>query len=87
MVFDPLVLEVPVILPWASRNVVLPVLGYVAVPVILPWASRNVVLVPDVLVVVVDLPFSSLRLAFLSARTTQDQRRRERETGGPEAAS
>ena len=67
MVFVPLVLEVPVILPWESRKVVLPVLDCVAVPVILPWASRNVVLVPDVLVVVVDLPFSSLRLAFLPA--------------------
>ena len=39
-----------------------------AVPVILPWASLKVVLEPDVLAVLVDLPFSSLRLAFLPAR-------------------
>lgn len=52
MVFVPLVVEVPVVLPWVSRKVVLPVLDCVAVPVILPWASLKVVLVPDVLVVV-----------------------------------
>jgi len=40
----------------------------VAVPVILPWASLKVVLEPDVLVVVEDLPFSSLSVAFLPAR-------------------
>ena len=68
VVFVPLVLEVPVILPWASRKVVLPLLDCVAVPVILPWVSLKVVLVPEVLAVVADLPFSSLRLAFLPAR-------------------
>ena len=68
VVLVPLVLEVPVILPWASRKVVLPLLDCVAVPVILPWVSLKVVLVPEVLAVVEDLPFSSLRLAFLPAR-------------------
>jgi len=68
VVFVPLVLEVPNILPWASRKAVLPMLNCVAVPVILPWASLKVVLEPEVLVVAVDLPFSSLRLAFLPAR-------------------
>ncbi len=67
MVFVPLVLEVPVILPWALRKVVLPVLDGVAVPVILPWASRKVVLVPDVLEVVEALPFASLSVAVLPA--------------------
>ena len=68
VVFVPLALEVPVILPWASRKVVLPVLDCVAVPVTLPWASLIVVLEPDVLVVVEDLPFSSLSVAFLPVR-------------------
>jgi len=68
VVFVPLVLEVPVILPWASRKVLLPLLDCVAVPVILPRASLKVVLLPEALAVVVDLPFSSLRLAFLPAR-------------------
>ena len=65
--FVPLVVEVPVILPCASRKVVLPTFDCVAVPVILPWASLKVVLEPDVLVVVEDLPFSSLSVAFLPA--------------------
>jgi hypothetical protein len=54
----------------------------VAVSVSRPEASRKVVLVPDVLVVVVDLPFSSLRVALLpvreeagSARTRTGNRR------------
>ena len=68
VIFSPLVLEVRVILPWASRKVVFPVLDCVAVPVNLPWASRNVVLVPDVLVVVEVLPFSSLSVALLPVR-------------------
>ena len=68
MVLVPDVLDVPVILPCTSRKVVLPVLDCEAVPVVLPCASRNVVLVPDVLVVVEDLPFSSLTVAFLPAR-------------------
>ena len=68
VVFVPLVLEVPVIRPWASRKVVLPLLDCVAVPVILPWVSLKVVLLPEVLAVVVDFPFSSLRLALLPAR-------------------
>lgn len=67
VVFVPLVLEVPVILPWASRKVVLPLLDCVAIPVILPWASLKVVLLSEVLAVDLDLPFSSLRLAFLPA--------------------
>ena len=67
MVLVPLVLEVPVILPWASRKVVLPVLDCVAVPVILPLASLKVVLVPDVLEVVEALPLSSLSVAVLPA--------------------
>ena len=66
--FVPLVLEVPVILPCVSRKVVLPLLDCVAVPVILPWASLKVVLEPDVLVVLVGLPFSSLSVAFLPVR-------------------
>lgn len=68
VVVVPLVLDVPVILPCASRNVVLSVFDCEAVPVVLPWASLKVVLVPDVLVVVEDLPFSSLSVAFLPAR-------------------
>ena len=64
----PLVLEVPVVLPCASRKVVLSVFDCEAVPVVLPCASLNVVLVPDVLVVVEDLPFSSLSVAFLPTR-------------------
>lgn len=60
-------LEVPVILPWASRKVVLPVLDCVAVPVILPCASLKVVLVPEVLEVVEALPLSSLSVAVLPA--------------------
>jgi hypothetical protein len=67
VVFVPLVLEVPVILPWALRKVVLPVLDCVAVPVILPLASRKVVLVPEALEVVEALPFSSLSVAVLPA--------------------
>ncbi len=67
MVFVPLVVEVPVVLPWASRKVFLPVLDSVAVPVILPLASLKVVLVPDVLEVVEALPFSSLSVAVLPA--------------------
>ena len=61
-------LDVLVILPCASRKVVLSVFDCEAVPVILPWASLKVVLVPDVLVVVEDLPFASLSVAFLPAR-------------------
>ena len=64
----PLTVLVPVILPWASRQVVFPVLDCDAVPVILPCASRNVVLASDVLVVVVDLPFASLSVAYLPVR-------------------
>ena len=68
MVVIPLVLEVPVVLPCASRKVVLSVFDCEAVPVVLPWASLKVVVVPDVLVVVEYLPFSSLSVAFLPAR-------------------
>lgn len=63
-----MVLDVPVVLPWASRKVVLSEFDCEAVPVVLPWASLKVVVVPDVLVVVEDLPFSSLSVAFLPAR-------------------
>jgi hypothetical protein len=63
VVVVPLVLDVPVVLPFASRNVVLSVFDCEAFPVILPWASLNVVLVPEVLVVVEDLS-----VAFLPAR-------------------
>jgi len=68
VVVVPLVLDVPVVLPCASRKVVLSVFDCEAVPVILPWASLKVVVVPDVLVVVEDLPFSSLSVAFLPTR-------------------
>ncbi len=68
VVVVPLVVEVLVILPCASRKVVLSVFDCEAVPVVLPWASLKVVVVPDVLVVVEDLPFSSLSVAFLPAR-------------------
>lgn len=68
VVVVPLVLDVPVVLPCASRKVVLSEFDCEAVPVVLPWASLNVVLVPDVLVVVEDLPFSSLSVAFLPTR-------------------
>ena len=64
VVVVPLVLDVPVVLPCASRKVVLSVFECEAVPVVLPCASLEVVLVPDVLVVVEDLPFSSLSVAF-----------------------
>ncbi|WP_395741680.1 hypothetical protein [Prosthecobacter sp.] len=63
----PLTVLVPVVLPCASRKVVLSVFDCEAVPVVLPWASLKVVVVPDVLVVVEDLPFSSLNVAFLPA--------------------
>lgn len=59
----PLVLDVPVVLPCASRKVVFSVFDCEAVPVVLPWASLKVVVVPDVLVVVEDLS-----VAFLPAR-------------------
>lgn len=68
VVVVPLVLELPVVFPCASRKVVLAAFDCEAVPVVLPWASLNVVLVPEVLMVVEDLPFSSLSVAFLPAR-------------------
>ena len=64
----PVVLDVPVVLPCASRKVVLPAFNCVAVLVVLACASLKVVVVPEVLVVVEDLPFSSLSVAFLPAR-------------------
>lgn len=68
VVVVPLVLDVPVVLPCASRKVVLSVFDCEAIPVVLPWASLKVVVVPDVLVAVEDLPFSSLSVAPLPAR-------------------
>jgi hypothetical protein len=68
VVVVPVVLDVPVVLPCASRKVVLSVFDFEAVPVVLPWASLKVVVVPDVLEVVEHLPFSSLSVAFLPAR-------------------
>jgi len=65
VVVVPLVLELPVVFPCASRKVVLAASDCEAVPVVLPWASLKVVVVPDV---VEDLPFSSLSVAFLPAR-------------------
>ena len=68
MVVDPLVLELPVFLPWASRKVVRPELDFVAVPVILPWASRKVVWLPEVRAVAEARPLASLSVAFCPAR-------------------
>jgi hypothetical protein len=68
VVVVPLVLDVPVVLPCASRKVVLSVFDCEAVPVVLPWASLKVVVFPDDLVVVEDQPLSSLSVAFLPAR-------------------
>jgi hypothetical protein len=68
VLFDPLLLELPVFLPWASRKVVRPVLDVVAVPVILPWASRKVVWPPEVRAVAEARPLASLSVAFCPAR-------------------
>lgn len=65
--FDPLVLELPVVLPWASRKVVRPELDFVAVPVILPRASRKVVWLPEVRAVAEARPLASLSVAFCPA--------------------
>lgn len=68
VVLDPLVLELPVFLPWASRKVVRPELDVVAVPVILPRASRKVVWPPEVRAVAEARPLASLSVAFCPAR-------------------
>jgi hypothetical protein len=77
VVVVPLVLDVPVVLPFASRNVVLSVFDCEAFPVILPWASLNVVLVPEVLVVVEDLSvaFLPVRVEAGSAKARMEKSR------------
>ncbi len=67
VVFDPLVLELPVFLPRASRKVVRPVLDFEAVPVSLPWASRKVVWLPEVRAEAEARPVASLSVAFCPA--------------------
>ena len=72
---EPEPLDVHVIRPCASLNVVLPVLDWEADSETLPCESRKVVVFPDVLVVVEILRVPSLTIAFCFGRSVQKRER------------